>query len=253
MKHLHQHAKNLQHHAPEDGGETDCLQTPDAPCSAERLPLDLASLEQHLPFLLELFAAVSHEFRTPLTVITLATSTLQRRAEQLSKPEQQEWLQMIERASQCLQTLTTRMLHLAQIELGVLPLERSSVRLPTLVQEAISRATQQLPPLLQRRITFLLRCQDERGNATGIFLLSWLMRCAYPRSWTNCWTMPFDFRRREDALRSSSARSARRSFQTRARERWNCVSVIRDGGWHRRLLPPSLSPSPGPIRTLRVR
>ena len=66
----------------------------------------------------ELLAAISHEFRTPLTAIKGYSSMLLRQDDQLSAEERQEGLRVIQDASGHLETLTDRLLEITSLETG---------------------------------------------------------------------------------------------------------------------------------------
>ncbi len=116
--------------------------------------------------LLELLATISHEFRTPLTVVNGYTSTLLNRDQQLSPEEQHEFLQMIQQAGKRLEGLTDRLLEIAEIEAGAFQLDYSLVDIPALAREAIARAERHVPEPLRDRFKFQLHCRDELGNQT---------------------------------------------------------------------------------------
>jgi signal transduction histidine kinase len=116
--------------------------------------------------LLELLATISHEFRTPLTVINGYTSTLLNRDQQLSPEEHHEFLQMIQQAGKRLEILTDRLLEIAEIEAGAFQLDYSLIDIPALALQAITRAERHVPEPLRDRFTFQLHCRDERGNQT---------------------------------------------------------------------------------------
>jgi len=114
--------------------------------------------------LVELLATISHEFRTPLTVINGYTSTLLRQGQQLSPEEQREFLHMIQQACQRLEVLTARLLELAKLEAGALQIEYRPVDVPSLARGAIAFAQRLVPDPLRDRFTFQLQCRDEAGN-----------------------------------------------------------------------------------------
>ena len=116
--------------------------------------------------LVELLATIGHEFRTPLTVINGYTSTLLRQAQQLSSEEQSEFLQVILQAGKRLESLTDRLLEIAQLEIGAFQIEYSLVDVASLAREAIALAQQYVPEPLRGRFTFNLHCRDEAGNQT---------------------------------------------------------------------------------------
>jgi signal transduction histidine kinase len=119
--------------------------------------------ERHL---IELLATIGHEFRTPLAVINGYASTLLRQQHQLSTQEQHEYLHMIQEAGKRLEILTDRLLEIAQLEAGTVQIESSLVNIPSLAQEVIASAQQQVPEPLRDRFTFHLHCRDEVGNQT---------------------------------------------------------------------------------------
>jgi signal transduction histidine kinase len=114
--------------------------------------------------LVELLATLSHEFRTPLTVISGYTSTLLRQGRLLSPEEQRQFLQLIQQAGQRLDALTARLLELAKLEAGALQIEYRPVDVPALARGAIAFAQRLVPDPLLDRFTFQLQCQDEAGN-----------------------------------------------------------------------------------------
>jgi signal transduction histidine kinase len=118
------------------------------------------------PPLVELLASLSHEFRTPLAIIKGYTSMLLHQAQQLSPQEQRDSLQMIQEAGKRLESLTDRLLEIAQLEAGTFQVNLSRVDIPSVAREAIVSAQQQVPELLRERLTLHLQCRDEGGNQT---------------------------------------------------------------------------------------
>jgi signal transduction histidine kinase len=125
-----------------------------------------SSFQDTTHLIVEMLATLSHEFRTPLTVITGSASTLLRRTPQLSSAEQQEFLQMIQEAGQRLERLSDRLLEIAQLEAGAFQLDADLVDLSALAREAIARAERHVPDPLRERFTFQLQCRDATGNQT---------------------------------------------------------------------------------------
>lgn len=123
-----------------------------------------ATFQETEQLLVELLATIGHEFRTPLMVINGYTSTLLRQAQQLAAEEQREFLQVILQAGKRLETLTERLLELAQLEIGAFQLEYSLVDVASLARQAIILAQQYVPEPLRDRFTFHLQCRDEAGN-----------------------------------------------------------------------------------------
>jgi signal transduction histidine kinase len=116
--------------------------------------------------LVELFATLAHEFRTPLTVIDGYTSTLLRRGWELPQQERDEFLHLIQQANQRLEFLMTRLLEIAELEAGLVQLEVDLVDIPMLAREAIALAQRHVPEPLGERFTFHLECRDTHGTST---------------------------------------------------------------------------------------
>jgi signal transduction histidine kinase len=116
--------------------------------------------------LVELFATLAHEFRTPLTVIDGFSSTLLRRGRELPHEERDEFVRLIQQANQHLEFLLTRLLEIAELEAGLVQLELGPVDLPTVAREAIVHAQRQVPEPLRERFRFQLECRDAGGTLT---------------------------------------------------------------------------------------
>jgi signal transduction histidine kinase len=114
--------------------------------------------------LLELLAALSHEFLTPLAVIEGYSSTLLSHRERLAPNEQDEFLQMIQEAGRRLGNLTEQLLEIAKLEAGIIQLHHSPVDLSTLAHEAMTQAEQRIPGPLRERFTFTLQSRDALRN-----------------------------------------------------------------------------------------
>jgi signal transduction histidine kinase len=128
-------------------------------------PQETTSSQTEQP-LVELLASLSHEFRTPLSVIKGYTSMLLHQAQLLSQEEQRDSLQMIQEAGNRLEGLTGRLLEIAQLEAGTFQIDYSTVDIPSVAREAIGSAHQQVPDSLRDRLTLHLQCRDEHGNQT---------------------------------------------------------------------------------------
>lgn len=116
--------------------------------------------------LVELFATLAHEFRTPLTVIDGFSWTLLRHGRELPEEERDEFVRLIQQASQHLKFLITRLLEIAELEAGQVQLEVGPVDIPALAREAIALTQQQIPELRRERFTFCLECRDAGGTPT---------------------------------------------------------------------------------------
>jgi two-component system sensor histidine kinase KdpD len=95
-------------------------------------------LEEADRFRRGLLGAVSHDLRTPLATIKVASSTLNNRAAFLSEENSRELHQLIEIESDRLTRLVTNLLDMTRIEAGVLALDRTRTPLSELVKDAIT-------------------------------------------------------------------------------------------------------------------
>lgn len=114
--------------------------------------------------LCEWLATLSHEFRTPLTVIDGYTSMLLAQRQRLEASEQDEFLQMIRQAGKRLGNIIAQLIDIAQLEAGIIELSLGPVDLSTLTREAIKDAESQVPEPLHGHFTFELQCRDAQGN-----------------------------------------------------------------------------------------
>ncbi|MGC2486007.1 MAG: ATP-binding protein [Acidimicrobiales bacterium] len=115
----------------------------DAALALERAELREQALRSQLleeadRFRRGLLGAVSHDLRTPLATIKVASSTLSSRAELLSVEDRTLLYRLIEIESDRLTRLVTNLLDMTRIEAGVLTLHRESVSLEGLVNDALS-------------------------------------------------------------------------------------------------------------------
>ena len=88
--------------------------------------------------------AVSHDLRTPLATIKVASSTLANRSESLSREEIAELYDLIEVESDRLTRLVSNLLDITRIEAGVFTVHPS----PTSVQELVREAVNAMEPTL---------------------------------------------------------------------------------------------------------
>ncbi len=91
-----------------------------------------------------LLSSVSHDFRTPLTSMIGATSTVLELGEQLSKQQVKELLQTVLDEAQRLNRYTQNLLDMTRLGFGQLRLERTWVSM----EEVISATKKRLKPLL---------------------------------------------------------------------------------------------------------
>jgi two-component system, OmpR family, sensor histidine kinase KdpD len=87
-----------------------------------------------------LLDAVAHEFKTPLTSIKAATSTILT-SKTLTPDQQHELLTIIDQESERLSALVTEAIHLARVESGRLHLSRTMRDVGELVQEALKQSS----------------------------------------------------------------------------------------------------------------
>jgi two-component system sensor histidine kinase KdpD len=85
-----------------------------------------------------LMGAVSHDLRTPLATIKVASSTLSNRANILSEKDAHELHELIEIEADRLTRLVTNLLDMTRIEAGVLEIHQAPVAAGELVKEATS-------------------------------------------------------------------------------------------------------------------
>ena len=85
-----------------------------------------------------LMGAVSHDLRTPLATIKVASSTLSNRANVLSEKDAHELHELIEIEADRLTRLVTNLLDMTRIEAGVLEIHQAPVPAGELVKEATS-------------------------------------------------------------------------------------------------------------------
>ncbi len=95
-------------------------------------------LEEADRFRRGLLGAVSHDLRTPLATIKVASSTLASRAELLSSEDARLLHQLIEIESDRLTRLVTNLLDMSRIEAGVLTLRREPTAVRQMVHDALT-------------------------------------------------------------------------------------------------------------------
>jgi two-component system sensor histidine kinase KdpD len=115
----------------------------DAALALERAQLREQALRSQLleeadRFRRGLLGAVSHDLRTPLATIKVASSTLAQRATTLSNEDATELHRLIEIESDRLTRLVTNLLDMTRIEAGVLALDRVDTPVHDVVKEALN-------------------------------------------------------------------------------------------------------------------
>jgi two-component system sensor histidine kinase KdpD len=95
-------------------------------------------LEEADRFRRGLLGAVSHDLRTPLATIKVASSTLSSRGELLSPEDSRLLHELIEIESDRLTRLVTNLLDMTRIEAGVLTLDRATTSVSDLITESIA-------------------------------------------------------------------------------------------------------------------
>ena len=121
----------------------------DAALALERAQLREQALRSKLleevdRFRQSLMGAVSHDLRTPLATIKVASSTLSNRAEHLSKVQSAELYGLIEVETDRLTRLVSNLLDITRIEAGVFTVHRT----PTSVQELVRESVSAMEPTL---------------------------------------------------------------------------------------------------------
>jgi two-component system, OmpR family, sensor histidine kinase KdpD len=101
-------------------------------------------LEESDRFRRGLLGAVSHDLRTPLATIKVASSTLANRGEQLTTADAHLLHQLIEIESDRLTRLVTNLLDMTRIEAGVLTLNRVTTSVKDVINDAVSSMTSSL-------------------------------------------------------------------------------------------------------------
>ena len=115
----------------------------DAALALERAQLREQALRSQLleevdKFRQSLMGAVSHDLRTPLATIKVASSTLSNRGEFLTKDQSDELYRLIEVESDRLTRLVSNLLDITRIEAGVFTVHRVPTSVVELVKEAVS-------------------------------------------------------------------------------------------------------------------
>ena len=115
----------------------------DAALALERARLQEQALRTQLleevdKFRQTLMGAVSHDLRTPLATIKVASSTLSSRAEYLSNEQASELYELIEVESDRLTRLVSNLLDITRIEAGVFTVHRTRTSVASLIREAVT-------------------------------------------------------------------------------------------------------------------
>src|SRR5258708_30540088 len=112
----------------------------------------------------ELLATVSHELRSPLSMVKGYAATLRKHDAQLSQQERSEFLNTITEACDRLETVIARLFELSRLETGALTLQHSAVDIAALARESVVAVQSMLPPAVAQRVSFDVRVE---GQALG--------------------------------------------------------------------------------------
>jgi two-component system, OmpR family, sensor histidine kinase KdpD len=86
-----------------------------------------------------LLHAVSHDLRTPITIIKTSANNLRRLQARLTEEERLDTLEGIERAADHLNTMVGNLLDLSRLEAGVMPINRDWYALPDIASDVAGR------------------------------------------------------------------------------------------------------------------
>lgn len=136
------------------------------PRSSQESQAEETPSQQAAHALVEFFATIEHEFRTPLAIIKGYTSMLLRQGQQTLSQDQREALHTIQDAETRLEVLTNRLLAIVQLQAGQFPLTRDLVDLSLLAHEVLTQTRQQLSEVLRDRYPFALHLRDHQGQPT---------------------------------------------------------------------------------------
>ncbi len=116
----------------------------------------------------ELLATLSHELRSPLASVQGYTATLLKYEDTLSQGERHEFLVAITDAGRQLEVVLDRLFEIAQLETGMLALERTAIDLVALVQLAVLQTEDRLQQslLAHTSFTFSLLLEDNEHGQT---------------------------------------------------------------------------------------
>ncbi len=132
----------------------------DSPLHQEGMQASGLSVQEAEQLVSELLGTLGHELRTPLAAIKGYSSMLLRQDAQLTPEERQEYLQVIQEASQRLETLTTRVLEMTSLETGTFQVKLSMVDMLIVTRDVLARAQQQIPEAQRDRLSFYLHVRD---------------------------------------------------------------------------------------------
>ncbi len=142
---------------------------------AERVQTQQQARREREVLPIDLLANVSHELRSPLTLIKGFTETLLRLDRRTSRQQRRELLRVINEASDEMAVVVDRLLELVQLHSGNLPIARTPVNLVHLVGEALRSAQERLAvptqqpgvPRAQAPVHFSWRLEDpQEGEPT---------------------------------------------------------------------------------------
>ena len=131
---------------------------------------------------------VSHEFRTPLGVITASTGNLQRYAARLSEEQRSQLTDDILRASSRMRDLIDEVLLLAKVEAGKMNCQPELVDLRALCQRSITEVTAGASGAAAIEFICEFTCQARLDETLAGIILTNLLNNAVKYSSEKSWT-----------------------------------------------------------------
>jgi CheY-like chemotaxis protein/signal transduction histidine kinase/HAMP domain-containing protein len=150
---LREQAEELQHQANELQKGSDVLQLQNQELEMQRIQVEEATRLKS-----EFLSNMSHELRTPLNSINALSHVLIRQAKHKLSPEENEYMEVIERNGKRLLSLINDILDLSKIEAGKMELQPK----PLSLKDFLRQITDNIQPLArQKNITLAFTMADE--------------------------------------------------------------------------------------------